>query len=300
MPFARPGGLTLKCAIGEDVFPTGHQRTTRDAAVDDGSETSTQWPCHPWPGVGGGHTSGRRLIVTSLIKRTLKKILGRRILAGPFRGMRYPGHAATSVLMPKIVGTYEMELHPWLDARLQRLERSAIVVGAGEGFYAVGFLFRNISLRVRAYELDERARASLNESAVINHVRGRLVIEGACDPDSLSRALKEEPADLLLVDVEGYERDLLDPAVVPELEAQEIVVEVHDGIDPGITELLVSRFSTTHEITTILPRDRAVSDVGPSLYRWLASASPALARTLLWERAPGTSWMVLTPASSRE
>ena len=42
------------------------------------------------------------------------------VATGPFRGMQYLRTTHGSVLSAKILGTYEKELHPWIDAAMQR------------------------------------------------------------------------------------------------------------------------------------------------------------------------------------
>jgi len=54
-----------------------------------------------------------------------------------------------------------------------------------------------------------------------------------------------------VVDVDGYEKPLLDPHVVPWLVAATLLVETHDCFVPGITELLKKRFLETHDIQEI-------------------------------------------------
>ena len=77
----------------------------------------------------------------------------------------------------------------------------------------------------------------------------------------LSECLAEsdEPA-LILCDVEAYEGVLIDPAGVPALVHATMLVEVHDLLQPGLSELLWGRFHTTHDITNIPSVPRAVKD----------------------------------------
>lgn len=174
----------------------------------------------------------------------------REILAGPFMGMKYgQTKALCSTLHPKLLGTYEHELAAAFDAALARKPALVVDVGAADGYYAVGFAFRDRSTRVIAYDQDPRARAELAKLAELNGVRDRIEIRGRCEPSELL-ALKE-PAGLMIVDCEGFEEFILSPANIAHLKGWEFIIETHDGFSPGITRRLADRFAATHRVETI-------------------------------------------------
>jgi hypothetical protein len=76
---------------------------------------------------------------------------GSTVLHGPFEGMIYPAtslHDRNSV--PKILGSYECELHDVIDSALRKKYYLAIDVGSAEGYYAVGFAAgSSLSTRIR-------------------------------------------------------------------------------------------------------------------------------------------------------
>ena len=55
----------------------------------------------------------------------------------------------------------------------------------------------------------------------------------------------------MLCDIEGAERELLDPQVSPALKGMDVIVESHECLIPGITQLLIERFKDNHQITLI-------------------------------------------------
>jgi hypothetical protein len=57
-------------------------------------------------------------------------------------------------------------------------------------------------------------------------------------------------------DCEGCELHLLDPNFAPEIKKSDLVVELHDMIDPNITPTILSRFAATHEITLVDTAER--------------------------------------------
>ena len=64
---------------------------------------------------------------------------GAKITGGPFKGMDYVTAATEGPLIPRLLGTYESELHPYL-AKLAGggIDYCVIDVGCAEGYYAVG------------------------------------------------------------------------------------------------------------------------------------------------------------------
>jgi hypothetical protein len=174
----------------------------------------------------------------------------RRILAGPFEGMNYGStKALCSALYPKLLGTYEHELAEVFEAALARKHPRVVDVGAADGYYAVGFAFRQPGTRVIAYDQDPRARAELAKLAELNGVAGRIEIRGRCEPAELARL--GEPSGLMIVDCEGFEDIALSPGNIAALADWEFIIETHDGFAPGVTKRLIERFEATHRVEVI-------------------------------------------------
>lgn len=195
-----------------------------------------------------------------LLDRTLKRT-GWRIATGPFRGLRYLDVSFASVLIPKLLGIYERELHKAIEEALVLGFNRIIDIGAAEGYYAVGFASRLPQTKVWAFEADESARVLLRLLAERNAVTDQLVIRGRCEPDDLQAALPDESGKTLVIcDAEGAEATLLDPTIVPGLRSAFLLVELHPRTAPGVTELLVERFQSTHEIQIIPQEARIATD----------------------------------------
>jgi hypothetical protein len=174
----------------------------------------------------------------------------RRVLAGPFKGMNYGStKALCSALYPKLLGTYEHELAGAFEAALARNHPLVVDVGAADGYYAVGFAYRQPGTRVIAYDQDPRARAELAKLSELNGVADRIEIRGRCEPDELARL--GQPSGLMIVDCEGFEDAALSPENIAALAGWEFIIETHDGFVPGVTKRLVSRFEATHRVEVI-------------------------------------------------
>lgn len=179
-----------------------------------------------------------------------------RIHAGPFQGMAYVDTSVGSAWMPKLIGTYERELHGHLTQACAMSFPLVIDLGAAEGYYAVGLALRLPGARVIAYEAEERGRIELANMAAANGVSARVDVRGSCQLDDLRRDLAGATTGLLLCDVEGAEDVLLCPDQVPELRRLHLLVELHEFNTPGVGQRLRQRFAATHAIEEIEQQSR--------------------------------------------
>ncbi|KAB2969495.1 MAG: hypothetical protein F9K18_01200 [Thermoanaerobaculia bacterium] len=230
----------------------------------------------------------------SPVARALAAVVGRRVLAGPFAGTRLDPGVESGVLMPRVLGTYEMEIRDELLGLLARARRRVVVnVGAADGYYAVGLLRAGLAERVVAFESLPRLRDALAAGARRNGVADRLVIEGHCTGAELGEALREHRPGLLLLDAEGAEVELLDPAEIPDLAEVEILAEIHPWVGAEAVTQIESAFGPTHRSCRIEARRPRAGDISIPFYRRLASLSTRLEARLLQERSAPTSWLSL-------
>jgi len=183
--------------------------------------------------------------------RSLHEILSRNhVITGPFEGLDYNGiRSFCSSLYPKLLGTYEHELESVVKAAIDEAYDLVVDVGAADGYYAVGFAFKNPKTQVIAFEQDPRARVQLANLAQINGVSEQLTIKGRCDPSNL---LELPPArGLMIVDCEGFEEQLLGAEAISHLKNWDFIIETHDGYHQGITARLAQRFAATHRVQWI-------------------------------------------------
>jgi len=222
-----------------------------------------------------------------LIANTFVVHHGPKIIGGPFAGMAYLDHATEGALVPRLFGTYESELHPHFAAILAKGLDVIIDIGCAEGYYAVGFARIAPGLTVHARDIDPKAQAECAALAERNGVADRVIVGGEFKPADF--AAFEGLRALVLVDAEGAEVDILQPA--PALARMHIVVETHDLYRPGALVTLSERFSPTHDIVRV-DQQAKVFDAPD----WL-KALPHLDQLLaVWEwRAAPTPWLVMTP-----
>lgn len=212
-----------------------------------------------------------------------------RVLSGPFAGLRYLPFASGSGLLPKLAGSYELEIHPAVEAAIERGPTRVVNIGCGEGYYAVGFARRLPGAKVHAFDTDIVARRRTRLLARGNGVGDRIQVGGLCRPEDLARLAG--PGALIVCDCEGCELHLLDPVRVPGLAATDLLVELHDFIDPTISATLLERFRPTHDAEIFSMTDRSAFHL-PAL----DGLGPARRANALWEGRPeGMQWAWLRP-----
>src|SRR2546423_12652663 len=89
------------------------------------------------------------------------------VRAGPFAGLRYPDNL---IQIPKLLGTYELELHPAVERLIASRPTTVVNVGAAEGYYAVGLARRLPDARILAFDIDERSQEHCRRLAALNGV----------------------------------------------------------------------------------------------------------------------------------
>jgi len=195
-----------------------------------------------------------------LIRKQVIHATKGQIATGPFQGMRYVTESVGSVLEPKLLGIYEKEIHPQVEALIAYQPQTVIDIGAAEGYYAVGMALRLPESQVIAFETDPVGRQLIQRLATLNGVIDRIDIRGHCDPSTLLDALTERQRPAILCDAEGAEDELLNPDLIPKLRATAMLVELHPRKAPGVTESLNQRFGSTHHIAVAKQTVRTVQD----------------------------------------
>jgi len=179
---------------------------------------------------------------------------GQCVLSGPFAGMAYVPQATGSALMPKLLGSYEEELHDIIGQTVATDYAAIIDIGCAEGYYANGLAMRLPRTRVYAFDIDPEAQALCKEMARLNAVEERVTVLGECKPSHLNALMTGRS--LIICDCEGYESELLQPGLVPAMAQADILVELHDQVQPGLTPLVLGRFRETHSATMITAIER--------------------------------------------
>ncbi len=181
------------------------------------------------------------------LKAPLSGLIGRTVQSGPFAGMTFLDRVSEGAYIPKLLGSYEAELHGMIEKVCTAGYDSVVNVGCAEGYYAVGLARCLPDARIHAFDIDARARQLCGELAAMNGVADRMEIGGdLTGPDFATYA---DGRVLVLCDIEGAETDLLDPNLYPALRSMDLLVEIHCISDAWTSDVLYPRFEDSHSIT---------------------------------------------------
>lgn len=213
---------------------------------------------------------------------------------GPFKGLRYPSKQAFgSALFPKLLGSYESELHPVLFELLGNGYTTVIDVGCGEGYYAVGLALRLFGAEVYAFDTDLRSRQLCASMAKLNGVEGRVHVGDRCDGETL-RSIPLGTKALIVSDCEGYEGSLFTSEIAGVLARHDLIIEAHDFIDIEISSKIREAFARTHHIRSVKSTDD-IERAHSSHYPELQDYSTGDKYLILGEYRPAImEWLVMT------
>jgi hypothetical protein len=193
------------------------------------------------------HRMARKWGLNSLTEK-LVAALGPVVRSGPFRGMTLTPMTHLEHLGPFLLGTYEFELHPWFASVAGHRYAQILDIGAKFGYYAVGLARSFPDTPMVAFDTDWWARAACREMAVANR-SPNVAVAGFCSSRWLDQNLR--PASLIVCDCEGFEGDLLTRSASSALGSATLIVETHDEMNPGVTDVIRGHFAATHRIATV-------------------------------------------------
>ena len=213
------------------------------------------------------------------------------VWGGIFAGMTYSA-ATEGALMARLLGAYESELHPHIAAIAEAGLDVVIDVGCAEGYYAVGLARMLPRVTVHAHDIDPKARQACAALAAGNGVAERVIIGEEFKPEDFEAFAGRRV--LVMVDAEGAELDVLQPALSPALAQMSLIVETHDVWRAGALDTLVERFTPTHEILRVDQQGKAAD-----LPDWLAALGHLDQLLAVWEwRFKPTPWLVMRPRAA--
>ena len=224
-----------------------------------------------------------------LIQNTLLQQQGTVVVQGPLAGMDFLPQSAEGCHIAKLLGCYEQPLQPFIEQAITNAYPTILNIGCAEGYYAVGMAIRMPSTQVLAFDLNPKAQEVCAALAQKNAVSGRVKVGALFKPQDFEDYGGQKV--LVLCDIEGAEKDLLNPEVAPTLKGMDLIVESHECLLPGITQLLINRFKDTHQITLVQDNGQRQLQDAPQWFNNLAHLDQLLAT---WEwRSGATPWLVM-------
>ncbi len=213
------------------------------------------------------------------------------VLSGPFQGLQYPDYISYgSALIPKFLGVYEKELHPWIVDIISKRYAKIINIGCAEGYYAIGFAMRIPESQIWALDISFEALRDCEKMAKANHVENRLHILKMPNVPDLNKLLVKNT--FIFCDCEGDEALYFNPKKFPELATCSFLVELHEKKHPHEQAIFVENFRRTHTIKMAYAHQRQLTDVPIGLRPRVRGSE----KTVLNEfRNDGYTWMYAQP-----
>lgn len=222
---------------------------------------------------------------SEMLTNTMVKRSGTLVLSGPFQGMSYAERATEGAFPARLIGCYEASLTPVIEEIVAKDYRLVVDIGCAEGYYAVGLARRMPATRVLARDASEVAQKSCQQMAKANDVAAQVEVGGLFSHADFDICATVET--VVICDIEGAERGLLDPELAPGLIHADILVETHPGPGIPVVDLLKTRFARTHDLQVI---GRVID--GAALPAWMDTLSDLDRLLALWEwRAAPTPWI---------
>ena len=226
------------------------------------------------------------------------QIGGRVVQYGAFRGMQLSQISGwcKAELASMLLGMYEREVLQYLANLPYRARENFVNIGAGEGYFAIGMLHAELSLRTICFEMSETSREAIRDGSSLNQIDQNLTLLGLADEDFLDQV---EPVDdfeydnsVFLFDVEGAELGLLTDDGLRRMARAHIVIETHATMvsEQGQMEFekLCSRYHRVSEIRTEgrNPGEFSELESWPDNHRWAICSEG---------RPERGRWLVLSP-----
>lgn len=149
---------------------------------------------------------------------------------GPFKGLKLTEDTwwGSSDKASMILGVYEQEVLKLLSEKPSRYT-NFIDLGAADGYYAAGTLFKGIFQTSYCFESSEKGRSVIEENARKHGLSDKIIIHGTADKNFYS-LIPQDIIDrsVMLVDIEGGEFDLFDVGLFEKFRKSLIVIELHD------------------------------------------------------------------------
>jgi hypothetical protein len=194
----------------------------------------------------GLKNSGLIEITTRYIER-----YGSTVRYGPFAGTIYPLEAALSHnSIPKLLGTYEQELHYTIRNIGQRKYDLIVDIGGAEGYYAVG-LARLLRTKVLTYDPEPIERSFCEKAARLNAVSQFIELRDLFRASDV-RLLRNRRV-LGISDCEGFESEIFNASTIHDMTGWDLLIELHGEAAEKLTSL---RWPQKVVIITRGPRSR--------------------------------------------
>jgi hypothetical protein len=230
----------------------------------------------------------------------IKKILSNlklSVASGLFRGTKCEFTESGAGIVSKLVGTYELELHPALSEIIDRKPEVVVNIGAAEGFYVSALARKLPSSKIIAFEAMDSWYPHLQRNLKINGVENRCDIRGFCSVNDFENLICELglQSTFVLMDIEGGEFDLITHSIMQKSKHIEFLIEIHDWQSQQKGDDLVALLGKTHEVSIIQQDSNLRFDRLSGFLKFFFMFSPFLIQKLDERRNIPMRWVWAIP-----
>jgi hypothetical protein len=215
------------------------------------------------------------------------------ICNGPFKGLKFSSTASlASSTYSKLLGSYESEIHPFIDQVLQNKYKVVINIGCDDGYYALGFAKYLKGTPVKAYDINKAALIKAYDLSVKNELQNQISFFGGFFSGDIEK-LDAHVKALFLVDCEGEEKHIFTKLNVHKLINADLIIELHINVYPDLENYFREIFAATHHIKIANSLDDHLKAMQYS-YPQINGLNYDLRRFITQERDVFMQWMFLT------
>jgi SAM-dependent methyltransferase len=195
----------------------------------------------------------------SELRQYLQMIGGIKVLSGPFHGLSYLDMSHGSVWAPKVLGTYEQELHELIYSLPLNSFKQVVDIGCAEGYYLAGLAYfarkLGVGLPVEGFDLNPEAVQAANWLCRINALNAQA---HTCRYELASSNAERT---LFIIDIEGDETELLTAPTLTRLKSCSFILEVHENPESKAKlNYFVDLFNLNHEVQVIRRENRKLAN----------------------------------------
>ena len=181
---------------------------------------------------------------------------------GPFKGLKLNKDTwwGKLDLGSMLLGLYEKEILDIISNIKQDEYSNFIDIGAADGYYACGILNSKKIKNAICFEQSQKGQEVIHQNWINNGSLGSLTIYGEANLQSLERLSQEDVQNaLVLIDIEGFEFELLTTEVLAVLKNCTIIIEIHNWADDFINKYrtLLMNAAKHFKIEPLKPIDRS-------------------------------------------
>jgi hypothetical protein len=176
------------------------------------------------------------------------------VRAGPFNGLQYPDSISFgSSLYPKLIGSYEIELEQYILDFINKKYNNIYVIGCAEGYYCNGLGIKSANSNIYCFDISGDAVKTCNNMSKINNLKNVTSVNERFNLSSFEPSISGET--LIICDIEGAEASLFEEHEIKKLKSVDLLIEVHDFQNVGLTKIFISLFNKTHKIKQVFSVD---------------------------------------------